>query len=209
MGLDVGVAITPDEARECIVKKVGYQFEERTGCWIWPVTASTGFGPFLAFYEAAYGPAPKGFEVKHLCHSGDRGCVRPSHLDVVPIGSKLAKRPDPALSVEERLSFAARIRDERTARRATRAAFAKELGIAASTMRDWEEGHSQPTGDTYRQLAKKLGWSGHRRKFRVTVIHERIIQAHSAGEAVREFYDELDIEGEPLKTEVVAARVVA
>jgi hypothetical protein len=69
------------------------------GCWVWTAyTNRDGYGRFLArmaegghcvvaahrfIYEAAYGPIPDGLTVDHLC--GNRRCVRPTHLEAVPL----------------------------------------------------------------------------------------------------------------------------
>jgi DNA-binding XRE family transcriptional regulator len=206
--IDVGFVVTRDEAVELIEQGRGYT-EDANGCWLYDVPMSTGFGPFLAFYEAIYDRVPRGFEVFHVCRGGRRGCVRPSHLDLAPAGSRMRDVPDPRVDPADRMAFASRLRDEREARRANRPQFAKELGVAASTLGTWEEGLHQPADDMYRQIARQLGWDGRPRRWMVTVVHQRVVVARSSGDAVREALEPLRIEGEQLKTAVHSVRAVA
>lgn len=196
------------EAGELIRSRGGFT-ENDAGCWIWDHATVTGYGPYLPFYEAVFGPVPAGLEVYHLCHGGPEGCVRPTHMDIAPPDSKMKRIPDPALTVEQKDDFAHRIEEERLARKASKQQFAKELGVSSTTLRDWVSGVSAPLPDTYRRISKKMGWDGHERRFRVTALHQRVIVARSAGEAVRQFHHDLNIEGETLKTEIVRAEVVA
>jgi transcriptional regulator with XRE-family HTH domain len=205
-----GITVTVEEARRCIGERIGFRQDAREGCWIWKHPASTGYGPFLSFYKAAYGEFDPGkLEVVHICSGGAKGCVRPRHLDLVPIGSRIARVPDRALALEERSGFAAQIRDERRARKATKADFGRELGVSASTITSWEAGRTAPDPDHYDEIKQRLGWDGLLRRFEVIVVVERIRLARSSGEAARAVIDELTPEGEPDKVEIVRCRVRA
>jgi transcriptional regulator with XRE-family HTH domain len=199
--------LTPEEARDVIRRpaEFGIRMDERAGCWLWPQPASTGFGPYLAIYEASFGEVPEGMEVFHVCSGGPRGCVRPQHLDIAPADSRIRHVPDPAITAAERAGFAVKIGDERRARKATRAAFARELGISPTTVRDWEEGRTAPTPDFYDQIVRKMGWDGLDHKFDVVVAVQRTVTAKTAGQAARQVLDELTLDGQPEKVEVVRA----
>lgn len=203
---ELALAITAAEAEVLIANSEGYEEATTSGCWEWSgQRSSTGKGPFLAFYEATFGEVPAGLRVYHSCGDGRNGCVRPTHLDIIPTDTKL----QPQIAQAERDGFAQRIADERAARKSSRAEFAKELGYSASTIKDWENGVSLPAEDTHRQLARKLGWDGHLRRFEVIFMHRTIEKAHSAGEAARIAQERMRIEGVPLKTTVLRARVLA
>jgi hypothetical protein len=67
------------------------------GCWEWQGTKTKyGYGQIYKFqperrnglalahrvaFELAFGPIPEGHDVHHIC--GNRGCVRPDHLEVL------------------------------------------------------------------------------------------------------------------------------
>jgi DNA-binding XRE family transcriptional regulator len=177
------------------------------------VSLQTSTGNYVvngyASKNCIYDRVPQGFEVFHVCQGGRRGCVRPSHLDLAPAGSRMRDVPDPSIEVGDRMAFAKRLRDEREARSSTRGQFAKELGVAASTLGHWEDGVHQPADDMYRQIARQLGWDGRPRRWMVTVVHQRVVVARSSGDAVREALEPLRIEGEQLKTAVHSVRSVA
>lgn len=172
------------------------------GCWLW-VDTPESFGPVLAFYEAAYGPLAEGMKIGHACPNGRRGCVRPAHLDCFPEDMEI---PEPPLRNDERAAFAQILVDERDARRYTRAEMARHLRVAEATLKAWEDGERVPAPDVARQVGRKLGWGNKPRKWTVTVVHQRVFVAVSAGQAVRAMWDELAVEGEQLKTEVADVR---
>lgn len=204
--MDLGVAVTVAEARECIERKLGFREDEEFGCWLWDMPASTGYGPYLAFYEAAFDEVPEGFEVFHICPNGHRGCVRPAHLDIAPPGSRVRTVPDPALQVEIRLEFARKIRDEREARRESRSQFGAELGVSPRTVESWESGHRTPDQETYKQLAKRFGWDGRARSYVVTLVVQEVVTARSAGEAARKVIGRIEKEGPGVKYAVYNVR---
>ena len=198
--------LTAAEALACVEQRQGYVVDEHTGCWICPERTAAGFGPYLAFYVAVYGEPPEGFEVYHLCEGGRRGCVRPSHLDTAPAGSRVRHVPDPALTAQAAGAFAQRIRDERAAARAARPDFALMLGVSPRTLRDWEEGRSQPSAALARHIAAKLGWGGPPRQWVVTFVHEAVVSAPSAGQAVGVAYESVSPEGAPRRTALYNVR---
>lgn len=67
-------------------------------CWLWTASVSHGYGyigtgsrsdgtrtnkrAHVVAYELLVGPVPKGHDLHHLC--GNRNCVRPDHLEVLP-----------------------------------------------------------------------------------------------------------------------------
>lgn len=91
-------------------------------CWLWlgpPTISGYGqfeethgdpIGPHVYSYRLAYGAVPQGLTVDHLCHNADpsclggpacphRRCVRPDHLDAVPIGENLRRSPNTLASI--------------------------------------------------------------------------------------------------------------
>lgn len=200
------LAVTAEEARSLIASKRGFTVDEETGCWLYARTTAAGHGPYLSFYIAVFGEPPPGFEVYHRCQGARRGCVRPNHLDVAPHGTRVRRRRDPPLSAPVATEFSRRIRGEREARRQSRPEFAKELRIAATTLRDWEEGQSQPSAELHRQIVKKLGWDAQPRKWVVTMVHEITVTARSSGEAAEQAHAQLEVEGQPRKTALFNVR---
>jgi transcriptional regulator with XRE-family HTH domain len=199
-------AITPEEARARLDSGEGYTVQPETGCWIWNEPAPTGQGPWLAFYEAAYGAIPDGMVARHLCRNGHDGCVRPSHVDIVPAGSRIERLPDPAVGIETH-DFAQRIRDEREARRMSLRDFAKELRVGVSTLAAWERGQRFPSGENLRWLARYLGWDGQPRKWVVTIVQQRVVTTDSPGRAVREVWEQIERQQlQPRKTVVYNVR---
>jgi hypothetical protein len=81
--------VSPDRV-ERFVAKVEYRDD---GCWQWTACRTTkGYGRFRGddgrtifahrfAYEHWVGPVPDGLQLDHLCRN--RGCVNPSHLEVV------------------------------------------------------------------------------------------------------------------------------
>lgn len=191
----LGVALGPAEMGRCLAAGVGYRVDARTGCWLWEAPASTGFGPFRAAWEATHGPVPPGLEPFHRCRGGQRGCVRPDHLDIGPPGQRVERVRDPALPIAERTAFARRVTDEREARGQTRAQFARALGVGAPTIAAWEEGRSAPTVDQVERMAREFGWDGAPRRWTVVAAVERVVTATSAGGAARQVRDTLNVEG--------------
>lgn len=66
--------------------------EPNSGCWLWLGYLSRDGYPRMkidgvqrdahrVYYEHAFGPIPKGFEVDHLCRT--RSCVNLAHLELV------------------------------------------------------------------------------------------------------------------------------
>jgi hypothetical protein len=50
----MSVTISVAEAKGAIESGAGWTLEEETGCWLWDQPAErTGYGPYLAFYEAS------------------------------------------------------------------------------------------------------------------------------------------------------------
>lgn len=193
---------TPDEAAELLRSHEGITVEGE--CWLWDQTPD-GYGPVLAFYEAARGPLDPGMTLYHRCANGTRGCVRPSHVVPIEVG---VEPPPPPLQVDEARGFARHIADERAARKYTKARMARYLGISVDTLIGWESGIRVPSPDVVRELTQRMGWDRKPRKWVVTVVHQRVIVERSAGAAVRKMWDELTIEGERLKSEVVEVRQV-
>ncbi len=87
------------------------------GCWTWQAGKKNGYGCFWLSrdsadwmvmahrfaWEQANGPVPAGMTLDHLCHTaqvatcpgaGDcahRSCVRPNHLEPVPLGENIRR----------------------------------------------------------------------------------------------------------------------
>jgi transcriptional regulator with XRE-family HTH domain len=183
-----------------------FELDEQTGCWLCHDTGPSGAGPFVAFYEGAFGPVPEGFEVVHICHGAQRGCVRPSHLDVVPLGGRARRVHDPALALDHRPDFAKALRDEREAMGASRTDFAKLLKVSPATLRSWEEGTRAPGVSAVAAISRKLGWDGGQRPFVVTIVVQRVARARSAGKAAREVLEQLRFEDQPLRAHVYSVR---
>lgn len=146
-------------------------------------------------------------DVFHQCRGGHLGCIRPSHLDIAPTGSKIRHVPDPAIGLTRLSEFAERLKREREARRVSKPQFAAELGVNQGTYRSWEAGESAPLADVYHDIAQKLGWDGHLRRFSVVVALERTVEARSAGEAAQSVLDELEVDGRPLKAAVIRTQL--
>lgn len=178
-----------------------------TGCWYYPHRDSSGFGPFLVFFSVAFGTPPEGMELFHLCEGGPFGCIRPSHLDIAPQGSEMRDVPDPAIVPAPLPDFAQRLQREREARRVPVGRFARELGIPSATYRTWEKGRHLPSVEAQHEIARRLGWDGHLRRFAVLVALERTVEARSAGEAAQEALRGLEMDGRPTKAEVLRCHV--
>jgi hypothetical protein len=178
--------------------------DDEFGCWMW-LESPDGYGPALAFFEAAYGELPEGMKLIHRCPNGRRGCVRPLHLDALPDDVEAPQAP---LSQLERTRFARGLRDERDARRWSLARMGRHLGVSASTVRSWERGITHPPADLGRELDRKLGWDLEPRRFMVTLAIQRIVVARSAGAATRRVYEQLAPDGQQLKAEVRDVRAI-
>jgi DNA-binding XRE family transcriptional regulator len=200
------VALGAGEMGRCLRDGVGFRVERGSGCLLWEQRAHTGYGPFLAAWEAVNGPVPEGQVPRHTCRGGPYGCVNPDHLQLVAAG----RDPPPAsagvsLSGTERAAFARRIRDEREARSEARAAFARAVGVSASTIAAWEDEARSPTVDEVRRLSRALGWDGAPAKWTVVAAVERVVVAIGAGQAARLVRDSLNVDGHADK--VVIGRV--
>src|SRR4051794_20076697 len=124
----IATTATVSEARACLDahrrgEPCGFTVDADTGCWLWDELPESGLGPFLAFYEAAYGAPPPAFTVAHRCRGAWRGCVRPAHLDTVAPGMRV--RPFDDRPVVD--GWARAIAEEREARGQDRRTFAHEL----------------------------------------------------------------------------------
>lgn len=146
-------------------------------------------------------------DVFHSCRGGDRGCIRPTHLDAAPAGARIRQLPDTPSSAARKGDLANRLHDERRARRVSAPEFARELGVAFDLYRDWELGRRFPTAAGYQDLERRLGWDGHLRRYTVLVALERTVEARSAGEAASSVLAALEIDGRPLKAEVIRTSV--
>lgn len=195
--VDEAVAVMASRARRAEVID-----EDPSGCWLVKAPGPNGTGAYACFYEAAFGPAPPGFTVVHLCTGRTRGCVRPSHLDVVPEGSRVEHIADPALAVEDRSSFAARLRDEREAMGLSRTDFGRLLGVSPRTVESWEQTRNAPAGSMVAAIAKRFGWDADPQPFTVTVVVQRVVRAKGAGAAAREVLEQLRQEEQPLRAHV-------
>ncbi len=203
------LALSSQEALRVLQEPELYvEVDPGTGCWYWPFTASTGYGPFLAFFAAAFGEPPDGMDVFHSCRGGERGCIRPSHIDTAPFGTKMRHVPDNRrLDAGRRSGFGERLRSEREARRLTAAEFAEELGFPQSRYSGWERGAFAPEMGDYDAIATRLGWDGHMRRYVVLVALERTVEAKSAGEAAAAVLSEMEIDGRPLKAQVIRTAI--
>jgi transcriptional regulator with XRE-family HTH domain len=162
------------------------------GHWLWTDPGPNGRGPWLSFCEAFHGDTPANMLWVCTCEAEDRGCVRPSHFTLIKEGE--APPVHPAVVSE----FARRIREERTARRDARA-FAREIGVAQSTVRSWERGETHPGRDVEDRLAKRFGWDNKPRRWITTIVFQSVDIADSAGAAAALALQPLEREGFPLK----------
>lgn len=97
-------------------KPVKYRVEGRgydTPCWVWLLkVADNGYGHITVggktklahrhMYEQHVGPIPAGATLDHLCapSGGPRSCVRPDHLEPVPIHINQRRGSKTILSME-------------------------------------------------------------------------------------------------------------
>lgn len=124
-------------------KRVGYDIDPETGCWIWNgVISMGGYGEIWRpdkqkahrwFYEQHVGPVPDGWHVHHRCHR--RACVNPAHLEA------LAPGPHKRLHRARRGPFAPKLDPERVKKIRARvasgesqAALAREFGVAPAAV---------------------------------------------------------------------------
>lgn len=100
----------PGVLRSSVMKTTERRFLERVeqgpaGCWFWVGgIRAAGYGTFAikrgkrwtqttasrVAYQLYVGPIPDGFEVDHLCRS--RPCVRPDHLEAIPLAENRRRR---------------------------------------------------------------------------------------------------------------------
>jgi transcriptional regulator with XRE-family HTH domain len=203
--LEERVAWTVAEARVAIDERRGYVEDKASGCWLAQRRTMAGFGSYLTVYEAVFGLVPSGWTVYHSCGNGSVGCIRPSHLEITEEGAHVHMRNLlPAVIAHD---FAERIRAERAARQATMQQFARELGVAQSTLEGWEAGTSSPTVDDYKRLTRRMGWEAEPQKWAVTVVVQQFVVAASAGDAARAVLE--DIEREDGDRHVAVYNVIA
>lgn len=199
-----GFVVGAQEMAECLASGVGFTVDAVTGCWLWDHPAPSGYGPFLAAWDAVHpGPLPPGVAPEHFCTGGPRGCVRPDHLTI----GVIHRRRGPGLPAGERAAFARRLRDEREARGASHQEIARLLGVSAPTLRSWEDMLSAPTVDQVAAMAREFGWDAHPRKWVVVAAVERVVIATSAGAAAGQVRAALNVPGHADK--VVIGRVTA
>jgi transcriptional regulator with XRE-family HTH domain len=190
--LEERVAWTIDEARTAIEQRRGWVEDKGSGCWLAQRRTLAGFGSYLSTYEAIYGAVPIGWTVYHACGNGSLGCIRPSHLEIAEEGTSVKMRQ--MLPTVVAHDFCERLGAERAARRASLQQFARELGIAQSTLAAWERGSSTPTADDYRRLSRRMGWEDEPQKWAVTVVVQQFVVAPTGGDAARTVLSELDRE---------------
>lgn len=78
-------------------KTVQYYVDPESGCWIWLLSVSSGYGntkgvfgskkihkAHRVIYEKHKGPIPEGLVLDHLCEN--KLCVNPDHLEPVTVG---------------------------------------------------------------------------------------------------------------------------
>lgn len=199
-----GFAVGAQEMALRLTTGAGYTVDPVTGCWLWEHPAPSGYGPFLAAWEATHpNPLPPGVAPEHFCTGGPRGCVRPDHLTI----GVTQKRRGPGLPEADRAAFARRLRDEREARGASRQEIARLLGVSAPTIRAWEDVLSAPTVDQVAAMAREFGWDDAPRKWVVVAAVERVVIATSAGAAAGQVREDLNVPGHADK--VVIGRVTA
>jgi hypothetical protein len=69
------------------VPACGYTIDSRTGCWVWRLSTTKGYGrkdnsqAHRIFYAERNGPIPGGLVLDHLCRN--TLCVNPDHLEAV------------------------------------------------------------------------------------------------------------------------------
>jgi hypothetical protein len=171
--------------------------------WLWTAPLPNGRGPALSFCEAAYGVTPRGTHWVCTCEAEHDGCVRPSHYTLIRDGE-----PEP-VHPSIRTEFARRISQEASARRDPRA-FARELGVAQSTLRAWQAGEQHPGRDVEARLAARFGWDGRPRKWIVTVLYQSVEMTDSAGAAAEQALRPLQRDdGMPVKAVVHSVSRVA
>ena len=130
-------------------------------------------------------------------------------MELVPAGYAIAKVPDPAVGLTGP-TLAQRLIDEREARGMTRMEFARELRTSAKNVKAWEEQRRYPDVDMLQWIVKHLGWDGAERKFAITFVAQRIVQARSAGEAMRQAWDDIErVTSSPRQARVISVRPVA
>lgn len=138
-----------------------------------------------------------------MCAGGPRGCVRPTHLDIWPEGTRIRHIQDPAIAPRRRADLGERLEGERSARRWTKRQMASELGVSVGTYGDWLKGLSAPTLQVHEEISTKMGWDGVLRRFDVIVALARHVDASSAGEAAARVLADLEFDGQPLKAEIL------
>lgn len=91
---------------EYIVEDRGH----KTPCWTWQrLKAKDGYGRVWSsgavklahriYYESEQGPVPEGYELDHLCRN--RGCVNPTHLEVVSSAENVRRGQKTKLTPED------------------------------------------------------------------------------------------------------------
>jgi transcriptional regulator with XRE-family HTH domain len=198
-------AVTAEEAKLCLERREGFREDE--GCFLWENPASTGYGPFRAFYEAENGYIDEGLLVFFDCGRGDDGCVNPAHMRLLTAEEHL--RADYLAPKRDVEAWSKAIRAERHVRGWSQSRMAQELGIHLQTLKNWELGTTRPTRQLQRVVAGVLGWEAEPRRFVVTVAIQDVVVAHSSGEAIDVMFRTLpEPEKGVRKRELVEVRVV-
>jgi transcriptional regulator with XRE-family HTH domain len=130
-------------------------------------------------------------------------------MEAVPEGTKIATVKDPATMLPGP-TFAHRLILEREARGMRRDQFARELRVSSKTLHGWEDERHYPDVATLTWITRFLGWDGQRRRFAVTFLTQRIVEAESSGQALDRAWEEIErVTASPRKAVVISVKPVA
>lgn len=124
-------------------KKMRYEVDPNTGCWVWSMMRDRGGYSKLfwrgktwlghrLFYEVLVGPTPKGYVLDHKCRN--RACVNIHHLEPVKPKVNVRRGSKAKLSVEDvRMIRRCHKRGVKTGKNTT-SALARKYGVNPSAI---------------------------------------------------------------------------